>query len=68
MKDGLVSKLTITKTGHRPSQFKETSNDLPVLYADKNYQGLHEVPRTRHDPVKAEFMPDYPDPNISVTK
>ena len=37
MKDIPISKLTITKTGHRPSRFKEISDDLPVLCADKNF-------------------------------
>ena len=60
MKDGPLSKLTITKTGHRPSQFKKISDALPVLCADKNYRGLDEVFRTRRDPVKTDFMPAYP--------
>ena len=36
MKDGLLSKLTITKTGHRPSQFKKIRDTLPVFCADRN--------------------------------
>ena len=67
MKDGPIFKLTITKTGHRPSQFKKISNALLVLCADKNYQGFNEVLHTGHDPVKAEFMPDYPDANLWST-
>ena len=49
MKDGPISKLTITKTGHKPSQFKKISNALSVLCADKNYQSLNEVLHTRRD-------------------
>ena len=60
MKDGPISKLTITKTGHRPSQFKKISDVLPVLCADKNFQGLNEVLWTGHDLVKTDFMPPYP--------
>ena len=60
MKDGPLSKLTITKTGHRPSQFKKICDVLPVFCADKNYQGLNEVLRTGHDKVKDDFMPAYP--------
>ena len=41
MKDSPISKLTITKTGHRPSQFKKISDALPALCADKNYQDLN---------------------------
>ena len=67
MKDGPISKLTITKTGHRPSQFKKISDALPVLCADKNYQGLDEVLCIGHDPVKTDFMPDYPDANLWST-
>ena len=67
MKDGPLSKLTITETGHRPSQFKKISDVLPVLCVDKNYQGLDEVHSTAHDPVEAEFMPDYPDANLWST-
>ena len=58
-KDGPFSKLTITKTGHRPSQFKKISDALPVLCADKNYRGLDEVLCTGRDPVETDFMPAY---------
>ena len=61
MKDGPISKLTITKTGHRPSQFKKIFHALPVFCADKNYQGLDEVLRTGRDKVEDDFIPAYPD-------
>ena len=60
MKDGPIFKLTITETGHRPSQFKKLSNDLPVFCADKNYGGLDGVLRTGRDKVENDFMPAYP--------
>ena len=63
MKDGPISKLTITKTGHRPSQFKKISDALPVLCTEKKYQGLNEVLRTGRDPVETDFIPAYPDAN-----
>ena len=63
MKEGLISKLTITETEHRPSQFKEISDVLSVLYADKKYQGLNEVLHIRRDRVETDFMPAYPDAN-----
>ena len=53
MKDSLISDLTITETGHRPSQFKKISDALPVFCANKNYQGLDEVLRTGRDLVEA---------------
>ena len=43
MKDGPISKLLITKTRHRPTQFKKITDTLPVLCADKNFQGLDKV-------------------------
>ena len=63
MEDCLISKLTITKTGHRPSQFKKISDALPVLCVDKNFQGLNEVLCTGRDPNEDDFMPPYPDAN-----
>jgi len=56
-----ISKLTITKTGHRPTQFKKITDALSVLCADKNFRGLDEVFRTGRDLVETDFMPTYPD-------
>ena len=61
MKDGLISKLTITKTRHQSSQFKKIRDALPVCCADKNYVGLNEVLLIRRDKVENDFMPAYPD-------
>ena len=63
MEYGPISKLTITKTGHRPSQFKKIYDTLPVFCADKNYGGVNEVLCTGRDKVKNYFMPAYPDAN-----
>ena len=60
MKDGPISKLTITKTGHRPTQFKKITDALPVLCADENFWGLDEVLRTGIDLVETDFIPTYP--------
>ena len=35
IKDGLISKLLITNTGHRPTQYKKIVDTLPVLCADR---------------------------------
>ena len=67
MKNGLISKLTITKTGHRPFQFKKISDTLSVLCVDKNFRGLDEVLRTGRDLVKDDFIPPYPDINLRST-
>ena len=64
MKDGPISELTITETGHRPSQFKKLWDALPVFCADKNYGGLDEVLRTGHDQVEGDFMPPYPNATL----
>ena len=61
MKVGLISKLTITETGHRPSQFYKIGDTLPVLCADKNYWGLDVVLHTRRDRVETDFMTAYRD-------
>ena len=61
MKDGPIFKLLITKTGHRPTQFKKITDTLPVLCADKNFWGLNEVLRTGINLVESNFMPTYPD-------
>ena len=64
MKDSPISKLTITETGHRLSQFKKIYDALPVFCADKNYGGLNEVLYTGRDQVEDDFMPYYPDANL----
>ena len=68
MKDGPISKLLITKTGHRPTQYKKILDTLPVLCADKNFRGLDEVIWTNTDLVETDFMPAYPDSDLwSIT-
>ena len=64
MKDCLISELTTTETGHRPSQFKKLYDALPLFCADKNYDGLDEVLCTGHDQVEGDFMPAYPNVNL----
>ena len=60
MRDGPISKLIITKTGHIPTQFKKITDTLPVLCADKNYQGLDKALQIGTNLVEADFMPPYP--------
>ena len=63
MKDGPISKLLITETRHRPTQYKKVMDTLPVLCVDKNYQGLNNVIWNRIDLVEADFTP--PDPKAN---
>ena len=42
IKDSPISKLTITETGHNPSQFKKICNTLPVFCAIKTTVALME--------------------------
>ena len=43
MKDGPLSKLTITKGGQRATQYKKILDTLPVFYADKGYKFIDDV-------------------------
>ena len=63
IKDGPISKFLITKTGHRPTQYKKIVDTLLVLCADKNYQGLDDVIWTGIDLVEINYIPTYPDAN-----
>ena len=61
MKDCPISKLSITKTGHRPTQFKKITDTLPVLCTDKNFQGLDEVIQAKPNLAETDFMQTYLD-------
>ena len=63
IKDGPISKLLITETGHRATQYKKVVDTLPVLCADKNYQGIDDVIWNGIDLVEADFTPIYPNAN-----
>ena len=43
MKDGCLSKLTITESSNRAIQFKKIVNDLPVYSVDKGYQYIDNI-------------------------
>ena len=63
MKDGPISKLLITETGHRLTQYKKVIDTLPILCADKNYRGLDDIIWNRIDLVEANSTPPYPEAN-----
>ena len=54
MKDSPITKLLITETGHSPTQYKKIVDTLPVLCADKNYQGIDDVIWTGNDLVETD--------------
>ena len=64
MKDGPISKLIITKTRHRATQYKKIIDTLPILCATKNYQGIADVIQNRINLVEADFTPIYPNTNL----
>ena len=61
MKDGCISKLTITKTGHQATQYKKMIDTLLVLCTDKNFRHIDDVLHTWADLLEATFLPSYPD-------
>ena len=63
MKDGLISKLTITRTGHWSTQYKKIADTLPVLCADKKYRGIDDVLCNEIKLVEAAFTLIYSDTN-----
>ena len=61
MKDGPLSKLTITKGGQRATQFKKILDALPVFCADKGYKYIDDIIRTDKEKKISDFTPAYPD-------
>ena len=60
MKDGPLSKLTITEGGQQATQFKKILDALPVSCADKGYKYIDDIIWTDIKKVKSDFMPTYP--------
>lgn len=63
MKDSPISKLLITESGYRPTQFKKITDNLPVLCTDKKCWGLNEILWTGANLDEGDFMPPYPNAN-----
>ena len=63
IKDGCISKLTITETGHQAIQYKRIVNTFPVLCVDKNKRGINDVFCNGIDLVKGDFTLAYSDTN-----
>ena len=60
MKDGPLSKLTITKGGQRGTQYKKIIDTLPVFCANKGHKFIEDIIRTGTEQLRASFLPTYP--------
>ena len=60
MKDGCISKLTITETGHQATQYEMIMYTLPILCVDKNYRCINDVLFVLTNLAKADFTLSYP--------
>ena len=60
MKDGPLSKLTITKGGQQAIQYKNILDALPVFCADKGYKFIDNIIQTNTKKLRSAFMPTYP--------
>ena len=60
MKDGPLSKLTITEDGQPATQYKKIIDALPVFCTDKGYKFIDDVIWTNTELLEAAFMPTYP--------
>ena len=64
MKDGCISKLTITGTWHWATQYKKIIDIIPVLCIGKNYRDINDILCNRIDLVEADSTPPYPNSNL----
>ena len=64
MKDGPLSKLTITKGGQQATQYKKIIDALPVFCADKGYTFIGDVIWTNTELLEAAFLPTYPNATL----
>ena len=60
MKDGPLSKLTITKGGQQATQYKKIIDALPAFCADKGYKFINKVIWTNTKLLQVAFLPTYP--------
>ena len=59
LKNGCLSKLTITKSGYQATQLKKIINALPGFCKDKNYKYSGYIISTNTELKKAHFLPVY---------
>ena len=60
MKDGPLSKLTITEGGQQATQYKKILDAPPVFCADKGYKYIDDIIWTETEKVILDFTPTYP--------
>ena len=61
MKDGPLSKLTITEGGQQATQYKKIYDALPVFCADKGYKFIDDIIWTNTKKLQSAFAQTYPD-------
>ena len=61
MKDGCLSKLTITESANRAIQYKKIIDALPVYCADKGYRYINDIVCMNTELQQVDFLPPYPD-------
>ena len=61
MKDGCLSKITITESTHQAIQFKKITDALPVFCTDKGYRYINNVRCANTELLEVAFLPPYPD-------
>ena len=59
MKDGCLSKLTITESANRAIQYKKITDALPVYCVDKGYRYIYDIICTTTE-LQAAFLLPYP--------
>ena len=64
MRNGPLSKLTITKGGQQATQYKKIIDVLPVFCADKGYKFIDNVIWTNTKLLEAAFLPTYPNTTL----
>ena len=60
MKDGFLSKLTITDGSNRATQHKKISDALPVFCGVKGYRFVDEIISKNTELTQADFQETYP--------
>ena len=68
MKDGCITKLTITESSNRATQYKKIVDDLPVFRADKVYRSGNDIICKDTELIEEDFKEIYPDSDLWSTK
>ena len=61
MKDGCLSKFTITKSRHQATQYNKMIDALPVFCVDKNYRYINGIICTGIGLLEVALLPTYLD-------